>query len=155
MSRVLLPGLVVSLVFGSILTQPACRQVKQRMPVVAYSDDGDYLEPQYGTGLVADRNSPVPDVPKPIGFVLVRSKSSAGYEGDARSLTHIYQGRADLDELKHFYAQQLNRSGWQRFGPSESPIFAGRKGPETLNLSLAGDGKRSTVTVVIYPTPAS
>jgi hypothetical protein len=140
---------VLSLI--ALIALPACNSMKQRIPVVAYSSDGDYLEPQYGRGLVIDEQSTIPDVPKPIGFVLVRSQSSASFDGSARTLTHVYQGRASVDELLEFFRRVLKGNGWQVAGPTDAPILSYVKGSESLNLSVGSDGKRATVTLVIYP----
>ena len=145
--------LALCCVFGSPL-HLGCTQVKKRIPVVAYSDDGQYLEPQYGRGLVAAAESPIPDVPVPIGFVLVRSQSDAQFDGTHRTLTHVYQGRADLEELRFFFDRSLTRSGWQATGPASAPIRTYTKGGELLNLGICSDGQRATVTAVIFPASA-
>ena len=134
-----------------LTTITACTKVKRSIPVVAYSDDGQYLEPQYGRGLVAAAESPIPDVAVPIGFVLVRSQSSAEFDGTNRTLTHVYQGRADLEELRFFLDRNLTRSGWKASGPASAPTRTYTKGGELLNLGVGSDGKRVTVTAVIFP----
>ena len=131
-------------------TGTACTQVKTKIPVVAYSDDGEYLEPQYGRGLVRNASAPLPDVPAPIGFKLVRSRSSAAFDGASRTLTHIYQGRARRGELLNYYREVLDESGWRRVGPQDAPILSYQNPTERLSLSVADDGKRATVTIVIF-----
>ena len=130
---------------------PACTQVKTRIPVVAYSDDGEYLEPQYGRGLVRSSDAALPDVPSPIGFKLVRSRSSASFDGAARTLTHIYQGRTRRGDLLNYYRNVLEENGWRPVGPRDAPILSYENDAERLSLSVADDGKRATVTVVVYP----
>ncbi len=80
------------------------------------STDGHPLLRSNGLGLVVDDRSPLPDVPVPLRFVLVPSRSSATPSpgsGRARDVTHVYQGRADYDLLSNFFAEQLSRHGWE------------------------------------------
>ena len=83
-------ALVVATLLG-----PACTGSDGAFPIWVYSDDGDLLAKPSGGGLVVDPDSPIPDVPKPIGFVPVPSKSSVSTADGQRTVTHVYQGRAN------------------------------------------------------------
>ena len=84
-----------------------------RIPGIAMSDDGRYLEPQGSRGLVVSRESPVRDVPMPIGFVLIDSRSRNLTTSNHRFIEHFYQGRAQRKDLLDFYRRSTNRRGWQ------------------------------------------
>ncbi len=124
-------------------------------PVGAWSDDGDYLPQRAGPGLVAMEQSPIPDVPMPIGFKPLRSQCSSSFDGVARTVTHVYQGRAKTSETVQFYRQQLPLFNWERVDNqvhedgSVSMYF--NKGAESLGLRLSG--KRSTATIEVYIAP--
>ncbi len=123
------------------------------LPALAYSDDGAYLPHQLAKGLVRDESSPIPDIPKPMRFVVVPSRSSNSFDGRARTVTHVYQGRAKLDDLRIFYLDQFNNHGW-RPAPgyaNDHLILAYVKGPEMVQLALSYAGGVSTVTVLIRP----
>ena len=145
--RPLLPTLLLPLL---VLT--GCTYHRGPLPVAAYSDDGAYLPLQLADGLVADEASPLPDLPKPMRFVIVPSRSSASTDGRARTVTHVYQGRAGVDDLTTYYRDQLQNHGW-RFEPGgdTGPIFSATKHTEWAQVALARAGGVSTVTVLIRP----
>ncbi|RMH22350.1 MAG: hypothetical protein D6698_01275, partial [Gammaproteobacteria bacterium] len=62
------------------------KRVPFQVPVVAFTDDGQYLPQRVGPGLVADLDSPIPDVPMPIGFKPVISRCSSSFDGVARTV---------------------------------------------------------------------
>ena len=120
----------------------------------AVSADGRPLLRGPRGALVADDRSPLPDVPVPLRFVLVPSRSAASPSagaGLARDVTHVYQGRAGYDQLASFFSEQLARRGWRPdpSGPASGPIRAYRKGPEQLHLSLSEARGVATVSVRI------
>ena len=122
----------------------------------AVSADGRPLLRSASAGgvLVADDRSPLPDVPVPLRFVLVPSRSAASPSagpGRARDVTHVYQGRAGYDRLSWFFAERLAAHGWRPdpSGPASGPIRAYRKGPEQLHLSLSEARGVATVSVRI------
>ena len=123
------------------------------LPVVAFSDDGAFLTRQFGQGLVIDEDSPIPDVPKPMRFVPVPSRSSSSFDGYARTVTHVYQGRADFEDILAFYQTQIPEHGWQPAGnpAANGPIQSYAKGPEALQVSVSSAGGVATITVVIRP----
>ena len=131
------------LVWGAALAVSGCAG----MP--GYSDEGVWLPPQQGRGLVADPDSPVPDAPVPIGFVTLTSRSR-GHVNDTglRSVAHMYQGRADMSDTVSFYREKLQHHGWQR--RHEETIdgittIRCSKGPEQLVLRISQ--RRSVITV--------
>ncbi|MEM8783179.1 MAG: hypothetical protein AAGE65_10045 [Planctomycetota bacterium] len=129
-----------------------CTADRGPLPVAAFSDDGAYLPLQLAEGLVIDEASPLPDIPKPLRFVVVPSRSTASTDGRARTATHVYQGRADVDDLTIFYRDQLVNHGW-RFQPGgdTGPIFSATKNTEWAQVALSRAGGVSTVTVLIRP----
>jgi len=135
--------------------QNPTRRVPFEVPVVAWNDDGQYLPKRVGPGLVASEASPIPDVPIPIGFKPVVSQCSSSFDGVARTVTHVYQGRARLPETVLFYRQQLPLDGWLRVDKQVhedgSNSLHYTKGAEALGLRLSG--RFNTATIEVYLTP--
>ncbi len=148
-------GLVFLLALGCVasVAMPGCTADTGPLPALAFSDDGAYLPHQLAEGLVVDEQSPIPDVPKPLRFVPVPSRSSSSFDGAARTVTHVYQGRSKLDELETFYRAAAANHGWRpaTAGADAGPILTYAKGPETLQVALSRAGGVSTVTVLIRP----
>jgi hypothetical protein len=135
-----------------MLVAAGCTTDRGILPAVAYSDDGAYLPLQLADGLVVDEASPLPDVPKPLRFVIVPSRSTASTDARARTVSHTYQGRADVDDLTNFYRNQLQNNGWTFLpGGDSGPIFAATKNTEWVQVALSRAGGVSTVTVLIRP----
>ncbi len=130
-----------------------CTSASRPGPVLAYSDDGVYLPFQFGEGLVPDQKSPIPDVPKPIGFAAVPSRSSSSFDGYARMVEHVYQGRSGLNDVLAFYETQLRYHGWsgELNADQDGPIRGYVKGSESLRLGVSSAGGVISVTVVIRP----
>ena len=63
--------------------------------------------------LVPMSNSPIPDVPIPLGFEIGEKQTLEFGAGAARYLQHIYKGKADKWELKRFFRQQMQANRWQ------------------------------------------
>ncbi|MEM1444766.1 MAG: hypothetical protein AAGF84_01815 [Planctomycetota bacterium] len=134
------------------LVPTGCTMDAGPLPAAAFSDDGAYLPLQLAEGLVVDDASPLPDVPKPLRFVVVPSRSTASTDGRARTATHVYQGRADVNDLTTFYREQLSNHGWQfQPGGNDGPIFSATKNQEWVQVALSRAGGVSTVTVLIRP----
>lgn len=131
------------------------KKVPFKVPIVAWNDDGDYLPARVGPGLVAMQSSPIPDVPMPIGFKPVRSVCSSSFDGVARTVTHVYQGRASTDDTVRFYNQQLALYDWQRVDQQTqedgSVNLYYEKGAESLGLHLSD--LHGIATVEVYITP--
>ena len=124
------------LVGGMLL--PGCGSVKT--PFVAYSDDGQYLRPPTGSGLVMDPNSPIPDVPKPVGFVGVPSLSSHSFDGRVRQVQHVYQGRGEVSDVLLLYKRWLPRYDWQSLaiqGTTPNTVLRYIKGREQLSVVVS------------------
>jgi hypothetical protein len=124
-------------------------------PIWAYSDDGDYLPRASSGGLVVDPDSPIPDVPMPVGFVAVPSKSSVSYDGVNRIVSHVYQGRSNTQDASAFYRQNLDDQGWRPTGMDtgdpRTPLQTYTKGPEELRISITET--RSIVTILVTIAP--
>jgi len=131
------------------------KRVPFQVPVVAFTDDGQYLPQRVGPGLVADLDSPIPDVPMPIGFKPVISRCSSSFDGVARTVTHVYQGRATAAETAIFYRQQLPFFKWELQNRTDqedgSIILNYTKGREALNVRVSSRFNVSTVEVYITP----
>ena len=152
----LCPPLALALTLGVAL--PACTGSDGTFPVWVYSDDGDLLPKASGGGLVVDPDSPIPDVPKPIGFIPLPSKSSVSTTLDGeRNVTHVYQGRANRLDAAAFYRRNLDDHGWTTAGLDQgdprSTVQSYSKGPENLRINITQD--RSVVTIRANITPAS
>lgn len=123
-----------------------------RMGIV-YSDDGQRLPAPAGRGLVAKADSPIPDVPHPIGFVLVQPRSKATVSSGVRAVEHVYQGQASMSDVVSFYRQVLPRHSWRinhediRAGSSE---IAASRGGEQLELKLSVNQPVVTVVLSIW-----
>ena len=126
-----------------------CSYIKT--PVLAFSDNGDYLEPTVGDGLVASPESYIPDVPFPIGFKAVPSQCTSSFDGRVRTITHLYQGHAKLGETEQFYMTQLPRNDW-RFTDStsvgETTSTTYTKGAERLTVQT--DHSYGVMTITIH-----
>jgi hypothetical protein len=129
------------------------------------SDDRQLLSEPSGDPLVSHPNSPIPDAPMPMGFVMVESKSRAyTVTGGGRFVEHYYQGRASKAETVRFYHQQLPRFGWtslseQNQAGTITSYYS--KGPESLRLYVTGDAVTTVVItirnrqgVAVPPAPA-
>jgi hypothetical protein len=145
---------VVAGVLSGCHSNPVGR-VPFEVPVVAWNDDGEYLPKRVGPGLVAAEGSPIPDVPMPIGFKPVVSRCSSSFDGTARTVTHVYQGRARAAEAVLFYRQQLPLHGWspvdKQVHDDGSTSLYYTKGAESLGMRLSGRFKTATIEVYITP----
>ena len=116
------------------------------------SDDGQMLPDRAGAGLVNRTRTPIPDVPMPVGFVLLSSKSHASVVNGERNVTHVYQGRATYAETVEFYRRLTPASGWRlaRDVTEVDEIVMGfAKGRETLELRISHPRDVATVKVLL------
>lgn len=150
--------LILALLTTTVLAgcnQNPTRKVPFEVPVVAWNDDGQYLPKRVGPGLVARETSPIPDVPLPIGFKPVVSQCSSSFDGVARTVTHVYQGRARSPETVLFYRQQLPLEGWQLVDKQThedgSSSLHYTKGAESLGVRLSSRFNTATIEVFISP----
>lgn len=122
---------------------------------MAYSDNGQYLSPQPGPGLVAKVHPLIPDVPTPIGFKPLVSRSYNHSTATARNLKYWYQGQAQEAEVQWFYQQQLPAHGWhllsQQNAPDGSLVLRYDKGGEALRVRLAQIHVVTTIVITITP----
>ena len=132
---------------------PGCRSGVGPFPVFAYSDDGDLLPRPSTAGLVVDPNSYIEDVPMPIGFVPVPSRSTSRVDGNHRVVLHIYQGRANRLDAAAFYRRNLDDYGWAidgfDTGDPNATVQTYAKGNETLRITITGDRGKVTLNVAI------
>jgi len=155
--RKILPMLMWVVLLGS-----GCRHVQT--PVVAFNDDGSYLGYKGGKGLVARSDSPIPDVPMPVGFKPVISRSSSSFDGLVRTVNHTYQGRSNVADAVAFYRGQLPLHQWQFVNRTDntdgSTILTFTKGRERLEVytrqgTLARTLDSSVTTIVITIGPSA
>ncbi len=149
-AALLLAGMASTLL---LVTSGCNRGAGGPFPVWAYSDDGDLLPKASGAGLVVDPQSPIPDVPKPIGFVGVPSKSTSGTDGRTRNVLHVYQGRSSAIDAAAFFRRYLDDYGWQLdgfdTGDPRATVQAYAKGPEQLRITITAANGITTINLVI------
>ena len=122
-------------------------------PFIAFSDDGQYLQPSVGDGLVADPASLIPDVPMPVGFRPVASQSTSSFDGQVRTVHHVYQGHAQAGAAAAFYQNTLPTHDWgwvdtQNIRNTTTSTYT--KGAERLTLQTRFHLGVSTITVQIH-----
>jgi len=122
----------------------------QHSPLPHFSDDGQLLEKPVGEGYVPDPASPIPDVPKPVGAVLLEDQSVVHVENGLRYVLHRYQVRGDAGDAVLFYRTYLPEHGWKPV--AEEPVgdvavLRYRKDPEDLTVKIARP--RPVVTIVV------
>lgn len=142
----------------TLLAVPAlwgCQTAPVSVPPFGMSTDYQVLPGQPGRGLVADPNSPIPDVPKPIGFKPVVSQCSASSDGRARTVHHVYEGMGRSSEVVALYQRALPLEGWrfvgQRSGPEAGTVVSYTKGPEDLQIAASQSYRATTIVVDITP----
>ena len=116
------------------------------------SDDGRWLTAPMGPGLIAQEDSPIPDLPMPIGFIALADRSRVQSVGAQRYVLHVYQGQAPMEEALRFYRQQTKLHGWRWLGEQGRPphqLLWYQKGSEQLTIQLDRVGNIVTVTVFI------
>lgn len=122
-------------------------------PILPMSADGQYLPTRGGRGLVARDESPIPDVPMPMGFVGVAKDSRATVDGGVRRVRHVYQGRGEVGEVIQFYRLQMPWHGWEVAGDAVSDPAGGTavytNGVEKVWIHALKNWTRLTITVVI------
>ncbi len=132
-----------------------CQKVD--VPLLTYSEEGVYLPPTTGPGLVANPKSPIPDVPVPIGFEPLLSKSFSSFDGYARHVTHVYQGQGTQAEAIVFYRQHLWLMGWnliERYSEEDNTeVLAFHKGREQLTIRLSPQKTGSILNLAIVIEP--
>lgn len=83
-------------------------------PLRQQTDDGQPLSTSSAPGLVASDRPKIADVPMPVGFVAVPSRSNSYVPpAGARAVTHVYQGLATVADTTRFYRQHVPAMGWQ------------------------------------------
>lgn len=144
--------LTLLLTAALLLTGAGCQHIKT--PVLAFTDDGEYLQPTVGEGLVASPESFIPDVPMPVGFRAVASQCTSSFDGRARSVHHVYQGHAKTAAAAAFYQDQLPEHGWAFTGAhnvSDTATLTYTKGGESLTVETRQGYGVTTVTIDIAP----
>ncbi|MEM9416670.1 MAG: hypothetical protein AAGA29_14510 [Planctomycetota bacterium] len=127
-----------------------CQHIKT--PVLAFTDDGEYLQPAVGEGLVASPESYIPDVPMPVGFRAVASQCTSSSDGQSRTVHHVYQGHAKSSAAAAFYQDLLPEHGWTFVSAenvSDTATLFYTKGRESLTVETRHGYGVTTVTIDI------
>ena len=141
---------LTALLLSATLVGLGCSNVKT--PVVAFSDDGEYLQKDVGEGLVVAPNPLIPDVPMPVGFKAVASQSHWRYDGRVRVVHHVYQGHAKQGDAVDFYQRTLPANHWTLVnmqGVGEATVLRYVKGPEQLAVTATHGWGVTTITIDI------
>lgn len=148
-------GLLVVATMWLGLVSFGCHGPDTGMPL---SDDGRWLPPATGEGLVARRDSPIPDVPMPVGFVGVASRSQSSVVDDVRVVHHLYQGQAGVADAITFYRRELPAQGWRLISSQievQPAVLLYQKGREQLQISVVRRHRVVSITVSIQARPES
>lgn len=126
--------------------------------LVHLSEDGRILRKPASAELVAKPDSPIPDVPMPVGFVFIETRSSSQSVGHLRRVDHVYQGLASRGQVAEYYRRVLPASGWQRgsdemAGPSH--VLRYMKDREALEIRITESNSVATVRVRLSDTSTS
>lgn len=122
--------------------------------VVPVSDNNRLLQSSSGDILVANRKSPLPDVPAPLGFDLIPARSTGRVNpGGTREVRHVYQGIADFSAAVEYYRRTLADHGWEtiaQIADGSDTLLTYRSPRETLDVRLSKPGHIMNVTVIIH-----
>lgn len=149
MSRRIGPWVGIGVVLCLAIVGGGCKQGPFGM---AFSDEGHMLPPPEGPGLVAAKQSPIPDVPHPIGFVLITSQSRSELIDGRRYAEHMYQGQAQAGDIVRFYRRVLPRHGWKPGSEHQDQELVRlnyAKGAEDLTIQIARQQSVVTCYVVV------
>jgi hypothetical protein len=157
-SRRLIPLLcLIALLAGTAALSGCSNRTQGPFPIFAYSDDGDLLPKPSGAGLVKDPEAEIPDVPRPVGFVPVPSKSYSSVDpiSGVRTVVHVYQGRSNTQDAAAYFRRNLDDYAWNLdgfdTGDPRATVQAYEKGPEQLRIAITGDRGITTLNVQIMP----
>jgi len=119
------------------------------------TDDWQMLAQPGGPGLVASQNSPIPDLPMPVGFKPLPGRCEHTFDSIVRTVSHVYQGVGGDSETVTFYRQQLPRHQWNqvRLDTASAPditLYA-VKGREAVRIAIREKNSVTTVTIIIDP----
>lgn len=148
---------LVGLLVATVMVGGCIKGGQGPFPVYAYSDDGDLLPKPSGAGLVMSTDAEIPDVPRPIGFVGVPSKSTSSVDPitGIRTVYHVYQGRSNTQDAAAYFRRNLDDFGWQLDGfdngDPRATLQSYIKGPEQLRIAITGDKGITTLAVTISP----
>jgi len=146
---------------AGLVVLPGCSSRPQGVfPIFAYSDDGELLPKPSSAGLVVDPTAEIQDVPRPVGFVGVPSKSTSSVDPitGVRTVIHIYQGRSNTQDAARYFRRNLDDYNWKLdgfdTGDPRATIQSYVKGPEQLRITITGDRGITTLTILISPVAA-
>lgn len=116
-----------------------------------------------GVGLVPRAQSPIADVPVPVGFHLVESISRHYTVGEQRFIDHTYEGRESKFDVERFYRERMPLKDWQ---PKGEQMVRGRfeqryrKADELAQITVDSSRnafgiERTRVSITIRPAESS
>ena len=111
-----------------------------------------------GQGLVANPQSPLPDVPAPVTFRIVPSRSRTSVTPGGRVVDHLYQGLATTAATVAYYRRVAAEHGWQ---PQRELTHGGHvlmryvSTRETLEIEVSRQGEVVSAQVRIRDTVAA
>ncbi len=155
--RTILALLLVLTLGAPLLLLAGCHEQQSIPTPFVLSDDHRLLPPSPGPGAVPDlEDSPIPDVPKPVGFLLIPSESSVAVApSGVRSVYHLYQGRATPESVQLMYRRNMVHTDWTFEGtqptdtPFEALLFV--KGPERCRVLVQRDEALCNLIIEIGP----
>ncbi len=148
---------LVGLLVATLLAVGCNKGGQGIFPMIAYSDDGDFLPKPSGAGLVMAPDAEIPDVPRPVGFVGVPSKSTSSVDPltGIRTVYHVYQGRSNTQDAAAYFRRNLDDFGWKLdgfdTGDPRATLQSYVKGPEQLRIAITGDKGITTLAVTLSP----
>ena len=142
----------VALVCGALLAGLLAVGCQDTPALFYQSSDGRSLSKPAGDELVADPQSPIPDVPKPVGFLFIESRSNSQSSPTQRRVTHVYEGLATRAQAADYYRKTLLGKGWiasQDTMDASTSVLNFTKGNEGLQVRVSESGRFLTVIVQI------
>ena len=92
--------------------------------------------------LAPQANSPVVDLPIPVGFTISDKDSEAQVTRADRYVSHYYRGKAEPDQVVRFYREQLPMSyKWKL------DFYRNAKGVWRLHYTKLGGAERCSITI--------
>lgn len=131
-------GIYAGLLLAALMLVPGCTR----------SDAGERIYRQSRTGLVAQPEKVVSDVPMPIGFRIVEDRSREWQSDNFLYTEYLFQGKSTLTDTVVFFRNHLRTEGWTLAGEqTEGAIVLIKAGKPGVGLGLQVS-QRGNVTSV-------
>jgi len=115
----------------------------------------DSSSPETPGPLMAGANSPIADVPVPIGFKLQEGKSYAQVTGPLRFVKYYYVGRESTLPVVKFFKDNMPLNKWDfvsQDGPANEMTLKFTKSNEDCVIVIQGGSMHTKVWINIDPT---